>query len=260
MHRVVGARSGSSRRGPRRAAAPTAAATATKSSLGGTPRATSVATRRSAACSSASRASWSCASVLEIAVATSSVNSARRSSVSVGQGLAPVEWDDDGAPDAGRRRGSGAPAHASGSRSRGRHPGSCRGTVAEVVDPRGAAGLRIRRRPYAVERPVAARPRKGCGRSLQAPTTARACRRVVAPASRPAACRHLRRPPERSAANTSARRRPAGHRRSRPPQRRALRARMASGSRSTARPQAVLDVGEGHDGAAAAGISIGTET
>jgi len=55
--------------------------TAANSSSGGTPRATSIATRRNAACSSASRVRLS---AFAIAVAKSSVNEARRASVSVG--------------------------------------------------------------------------------------------------------------------------------------------------------------------------------
>ncbi len=77
---------------------PTSSATAAKSSVGGVTRATSVATRRSAACSSAARslsareASSSprvCA--LAIAVATSSVKPASRASVSGGGGSSPVD-------------------------------------------------------------------------------------------------------------------------------------------------------------------------
>jgi hypothetical protein len=57
-----------------------------ETSSGRTPRATSVATRRSAACSSASRARAVRLSVFAIAVATSSVKEARRASVSAGSG------------------------------------------------------------------------------------------------------------------------------------------------------------------------------
>src|SRR4029077_5528638 len=60
--------------------AATSALTASNTSAGGAPAATSVATRRNAACSSASRVSASWASPLAIAVATNSVNSASRSS------------------------------------------------------------------------------------------------------------------------------------------------------------------------------------
>ena len=67
---------------------PTASATAPKSSLAGTPCATSVATRRSAACSSASRASFSVLALFEIVVATSSVNSDEPILDVVGQRLA----------------------------------------------------------------------------------------------------------------------------------------------------------------------------
>jgi len=74
----------------------TSSATAEKISAGWTPRATSVATRRSAACSSARRASSSrlvssaarfCA--FATAVATRSVNSLIRCSVSGGSGACP---------------------------------------------------------------------------------------------------------------------------------------------------------------------------
>jgi hypothetical protein len=64
---------------------PTSCATAWNSSLDGTSSATSVATRRSAACSAASRAASSLASLFAIAVATSSVKSVRRASVSCGR-------------------------------------------------------------------------------------------------------------------------------------------------------------------------------
>ncbi len=60
-------------------------------SSGAAPRATSVATRRSAACSSASRARAARLSVFAIAVATSSVKEARRVSVSGGSGCSRVE-------------------------------------------------------------------------------------------------------------------------------------------------------------------------
>jgi hypothetical protein len=60
--------------------------TAWNTSAGGAPSATRVATRRSAACSSASRASCSRAWLFAIAVATSSVNSASRSSTRSGNG------------------------------------------------------------------------------------------------------------------------------------------------------------------------------
>ena len=53
---------------------PTSAVTAAKTSSGGTPRATSVATRRSAACSSANPRNSTRACALAIAVATSSVS------------------------------------------------------------------------------------------------------------------------------------------------------------------------------------------
>src|SRR6266498_3649254 len=63
---------------------PTSVATASKTSVDGASPATSVATRRNAACSSASRARDSRDSALAIAVATSSVKLSRRSSVSGG--------------------------------------------------------------------------------------------------------------------------------------------------------------------------------
>ena len=65
---------------------PTSIATASKTSPGGASRATSVATRRSAACSSASRARASRDSALAIAVATSSVNADSRVSASSAHG------------------------------------------------------------------------------------------------------------------------------------------------------------------------------
>ena len=88
---------------------PSSSATASKTSAGGAPRATSVATRRSAACSSASRASCSRVSLLEIAVATRSVNSASRSSMRSGSGtpfaIATPMW-----PHASPSTTTGAPA------------------------------------------------------------------------------------------------------------------------------------------------------
>ena len=66
---------------------PSSPTTASKMSPGGAACATSVATRRSAACSSASRASCSRVALLEIAVATSSVISASRSSTPSGSGV-----------------------------------------------------------------------------------------------------------------------------------------------------------------------------
>jgi hypothetical protein len=61
-------------------------ATASKSALGEAPWPTSVATRRSAACSSTSRDSSARASALAIAVATSPANCSTRRSVSPGSG------------------------------------------------------------------------------------------------------------------------------------------------------------------------------
>ena len=60
--------------------------TAASTCFGAAPCATRVATRRNAACSSASRARAARLSALAIAVATSSVNEARRASVSGGRG------------------------------------------------------------------------------------------------------------------------------------------------------------------------------
>ena len=65
---------------------PISSATAAKTSSGGVPRATSMATRRSAACSSASCSISVRASVFAIAVAIRSVKAARRSRVSAGNG------------------------------------------------------------------------------------------------------------------------------------------------------------------------------
>ena len=70
---------------------PASAATAANTSSGGAPRATSVATRRSAACSSANPRSSTCAWALAIAVAASSVNPASRTSVSAGSGRSRVD-------------------------------------------------------------------------------------------------------------------------------------------------------------------------
>ena len=70
---------------------PTSSATAANTSSGDTPRATNVATRRSAACSSASRARAARLSVFAIAVATNSVKEASRVSVSGGSGCSRVE-------------------------------------------------------------------------------------------------------------------------------------------------------------------------
>ena len=74
---------------------------------GGAPRATSVATRRSAACSSASRATCSRFALLAIAVATSSVISASRSSTRSGSGAPVAIATLDVAPRLARRRRSG---------------------------------------------------------------------------------------------------------------------------------------------------------
>src|ERR1700756_2914676 len=70
---------------------PISSTTAPNTSAGGAPRATTVATRRNAACSSASRASPARLSAFAIAVASSSVNCARRASVSAGSGWSPDE-------------------------------------------------------------------------------------------------------------------------------------------------------------------------
>jgi len=67
----------------------TSAITASNSSLGGAPCATSVATRRSAACSPARRSASARASAFAIAVAISSVNSPMRDSTSGGSSSAP---------------------------------------------------------------------------------------------------------------------------------------------------------------------------
>src|SRR5207249_3457001 len=79
-----GARQGPSNRPP-------SAATRSRTSAWDTPRAIRVATRRNAACSSAIFVSASRLSAFAIAVATSSVNSARRRSVSWGSGRSVVE-------------------------------------------------------------------------------------------------------------------------------------------------------------------------
>jgi hypothetical protein len=63
--------------------------TAANTCSGAAPCATSVATRRSAACSSASRVRAARDSVFAIAVATSSVKEASRASVSAGSGSSP---------------------------------------------------------------------------------------------------------------------------------------------------------------------------
>ena len=70
---------------------PTSTLTASKTSDGVTPCATRVATRRSAACSSASRVSSSRAWLFARAVDTSSVNSASRSSIRSGSGASGDE-------------------------------------------------------------------------------------------------------------------------------------------------------------------------
>ena len=70
---------------------PASAATAAKTSSGGAARATSVATRRSAACSSANSRSSTRAWALAIAAAASSVNPASRTSVSAGSGCSRVD-------------------------------------------------------------------------------------------------------------------------------------------------------------------------
>jgi hypothetical protein len=68
---------------------PASSATAANTSSGAAPRATSVATRRNAACSSASRASSAPPCAFATAVATRSVNSDIRCSVSGGSGAGP---------------------------------------------------------------------------------------------------------------------------------------------------------------------------
>jgi hypothetical protein len=70
---------------------PTSFATAAKTCAGDDSRATRVATRRSAACSSASRPTSARASVLEIAVATSSVKAVILDSVSGASGSSPLD-------------------------------------------------------------------------------------------------------------------------------------------------------------------------
>ncbi|HEX3360445.1 MAG TPA: hypothetical protein VHS74_05570, partial [Solirubrobacterales bacterium] len=65
---------------------PDSSATAAKTSLGGAPRATITATRRSAACSPANLRNSVRAWALAIAVAARSVNPASRASVSAGSG------------------------------------------------------------------------------------------------------------------------------------------------------------------------------
>ena len=65
---------------------PASAVTAANTSSGGVPRATSVATRRSAACSSANPRSSTRACAFAIAVATSWVKPASRASVPAGRG------------------------------------------------------------------------------------------------------------------------------------------------------------------------------
>jgi hypothetical protein len=64
---------------------PISSVTVLKTSAGGTPRATRVATQRSAACSSRSRVIWLRLSALAIALPTSSVNSTSLSSVAAGK-------------------------------------------------------------------------------------------------------------------------------------------------------------------------------
>ena len=64
----------------------TSPATASNTSVGDDSRATSVATRRSAACSSASLSTSALAWAFDMAVATSSVKPWRRASVSAGNG------------------------------------------------------------------------------------------------------------------------------------------------------------------------------
>jgi hypothetical protein len=65
---------------------PASLATAANTSSGATPRAASVATRRNAACSSASRVRAARLSAFAIAVAKSSVKEARRDSLSADNG------------------------------------------------------------------------------------------------------------------------------------------------------------------------------
>jgi hypothetical protein len=78
----------------------TSSVTAANTSSGGAPRATSVATRRNAACSRASRASPARLSAFAIAIAASSVNEARRASVSSGSGVSETRGHPDHAPQA----------------------------------------------------------------------------------------------------------------------------------------------------------------
>ena len=113
------------RRGRHRGAGRPPRATAANSSPEARPRATSVATRRSAACSSASRASAARLAVVEIAVASSSVNSASRSSMSLAQAPRPPRRRRPSCPRA-RRRPRSRRRRPSGSRSRGWRRGSRR--------------------------------------------------------------------------------------------------------------------------------------
>ena len=121
----------------------------------------------------------------------------------------------------------------------------------EVLDPCGAAGPQdLRQDRRAVHRPAAAgleRMRSIAPRA-DAPSP---CRRVRSARSPPAAVRapgHL----PRDRGEHLRRCRPAGHQRRDPPQRALARASTASCSRSSLLgAQALLDVGEGHDGAAA---------
>ena len=87
---------------------PSSPATAANTSAWEASRATSVATRRSAACSSASRSRAALASVLEIAVATSSEKAAIRDSVSAGSAR-PVFVDAIATPQRAPSTSIGAP-------------------------------------------------------------------------------------------------------------------------------------------------------
>ena len=117
---------------------PVSSATASKTARGSAPSATSVASRRSAACSSASRCRSSRAWVLEIAVATSSVNWPGGPRRRAGAGLArrpPAETTPQISPaDDDRRADPGVDA----GRSRGLADAA--GDVGVVVDPRRAPG------------------------------------------------------------------------------------------------------------------------
>ena len=190
--------------------------------------------------------------VFEIAVATSSVNSASRSSMWSGSGSPSVDAGRPSRPTRRRRRRSGR-RRPSGSRSRATTSAIAPGPRRSPRSSRDGRSPGRGRRPWARRSASGCRPGTDADRSLHAPTHGRRPVGLVAPhrdqrhaqTPAPPLGRSPRTPPP-----TPPRRPPARRPAAAPP--RAPRAPR----RARAAPlgaQAVLDVGEGHDGAAAFG-------